>query len=290
MRSIRIASSLLLFLTTSMGSFVYAAADNSSPVELSLGTIRTEAEKSAVGLLVKYAEKIDAEYLLSNADPKNINPTDGWLFDITPDVKIQTGDEDSFNGVIAKMTGNYICFKTTQVDGQLTPDSGQPFHVFPTSVGFEADRSFRNVSFLAEFGYVPFDLTSSCRLGLKTVVGSFVQAGYKFKASNQPNSVTGGATDESAEKPNSGIARLHLRATSNLTLIKYSGGQRSVNFIPDGRYWFDFVNSHSYYQVSGTLRFQLISDKSFDLLYERGSGAPNFNKGDQFSANLTIQF
>lgn len=40
----------------------------------------------------------------------------------------------------------------------------------------------------------------------------------------------------------------------------------------------------------GTLRVYVSKDRYFDFTFERGSGAPNFNKGDQFSANLTGTF
>ena len=38
-----------------------AVAAEESPVELSIGSIRTEAEAAAVGILVKYAEEINEE-------------------------------------------------------------------------------------------------------------------------------------------------------------------------------------------------------------------------------------
>ena len=40
------------------------------------------------------------------------------------------------------------------------------------------------------------------------------------------------------------------------------------------------------------MRINLVNDNkySLDLRYNKGSGAPNFNKGDQFSTGLTIRY
>ena len=63
-----------------------------------------------------------------------------------------------------------------------------------------------------------------------------------------------------------------------------------VQVIGRGNVWMDFLNAAEYYRLEGTLRIPLADDKFFDLNWERGSGAPNFNKGDQWSANLTVTF
>ena len=35
---------------------------------------------------------------------------------------------------------------------------------------------------------------------------------------------------------------------------------------------------------------QLMKNIGFDFGYEKGSGAPNFNQGDQFGGNLNLKF
>ena len=44
-------------------------------------------------------------------------------------------------------------------------------------------------------------------------------------------------------------------------------------------------------KLEGTIRLRLSDDYDLDLFqYQNGSGAPNFNAGDQFSANLVMKF
>jgi hypothetical protein len=49
------------------------------------------------------------------------------------------------------------------------------------------------------------------------------------------------------------------------------------------------MNSEVYYKLSGKIRFLLNKDYCFDLGYEKGSGAPNFNQDEQFTTNLGIR-
>jgi len=275
---------LCVILNLSIGTLLFAQEESSTPLDLTIGTIRTEAEAAAIGLLVEFTEDIGPEYLLNNCKPEKSN----WLFDISPSIELQTGEADAFNRVIAKLVGNYIRFDTTRVAGIVTPKSSSLFHVFPFSVGFEADRKFDNVSFLLEAGYVPFHLGSPHKIGLKTKVGLFLQTGYKFEVDDEsmPANPVGGAIDESEEGPNSGLFRVKLDGKTDLKL----GTFESIRFMPRIRLWFDLANFAIYYGSEAVVRFDLAANKSFDLKYEKGSGAPNFNEGEQFSANITVAF
>jgi len=265
--------------------------EKEAPLDISISSIRTEAEKAAVGLLVKYVETIDEEYLITNADPQNINPDLGWLFDISPEVEVQIGEKDAFNGIIAKLTGNYIRFDIKKIAEHYTPCSDCYFHVFPFSLGFESDRNFESVSALAEIGYVPYFLKNEkWKLGVKSKLGLFLQAGYKIEVDDDPEAKEGGAVDESAEEPDSEIARIKFDAGTQIDLFSYSKGKQYVALVPRVRLWWDMVNSELYHKVEASIKFPLGSDKSFDLKYENGSGAPNFNEGEQFSANISIKF
>lgn len=264
--------------------------DDNTPLDISFGTVRTEAEKAALGILVSYIKKIDEEYLFTSADPKNAKPGSGWLFDISPEVEIQIGEEDAFNGLIAKFTGNYIRFETTKIGDYYTPCSDCFFHAFPLSFGFESDRNFENVSSLLELGYVPFYLKNKWKLGLKSKIGLFVQAGYKFEIEDNPEVKEGGSVPETEEEPDSEILRFKLDAGTQINLFSYSKGKQSVSLVPRVRLWSDMANSEIYHKYEATLKFSLGKDKSFDLKYEDGSGAPNFNEGEQFSANISIKY
>lgn len=278
-----------LFFVSVMSCASNASEKDSSPVEISIGTIRTEAEKSAVGVLVKYVENIDEDYFVSNAKNHKIKDGKGWLIDITPEIELQTGGEDSFNGLIAKMTLNYISFDTTIINDIETPDTGSYFSVFPVSIGIESDRKFNNASLLVEAGYVPFNLRSKLRLGLESKIGIFLQAGYKFENDSNPEPEEGGANDESQELADSEIARVKIDAGTELLRFKY-WGEKSIALVPRARFWYDIANDKVYHKLEAKLEFSLGKDKSFDFRYEDGSGAPNFNEGSQFSANLTIMY
>lgn len=278
----------LLFISA-MPCLSVASSQDGAPVEISIGTIRTEAEKAAVGVLIKYADKIDEDYFASNAKDVKTGGGKGWLLDITPEVELQTGEEDSFNGLIAKMTANYISFDTISINGVETPDTSKYFSVFPVSVGIESDRNFNNTSLLLEVGYVPFNLGSKWRLGLDSKIGVFLQAGYKLENDSDPELLEGGAIDESEESADSEIARLKIDSGTDLIRFEYSGG-KTIALVPRARLWYDIANDEVYHKLEAKLEFSLGDDKSFDFRYEDGSGAPNFNEGSQFSANLTIMY
>ena len=65
-----------------------------------------------------------------------------------------------------------------------------------------------------------------------------------------------------------------------------------VGLVGNADGWYDFLNSQIYYTVQGNLRLYLTAgeDKYFDFQYQKGSGAPNFNQGDQYGIGLTISF
>ena len=275
--------------------------DDDKPVYISVSIIRTEDGKATVGAIVDYEEKMDEKYLnkkyldkkyllTDNSDPKNLNLNSGWLLDISPDIEVQMGEEDSFNGAILKLTGNFIRFQITEIEDIRTPCSTCPFHVFPLSLGLESDRDFENLSTLLEFGYVPFYLKSKWKLGLKSKIGLFFQGGYKIEIDDEPELKEGGAVITTEEDPDNGIARLKLNAEADIDLFSYSNGGQKVSLVPRVRIWYDMVNSEIYHKYEATLKFPLGKDKTFDLKFEDGSGAPNFNEGAQFSTSLTIKY
>lgn len=268
---------------------VQAQEEEKVPVNLTLGAIRTEAERSAVGFLAEYTKNIGDIFTTGLSKGKK----SGSLFDFSPEIRIQTGDEDSFNGIIAKLSGNYILFRTTTVGNVVTPDSSKLFHVFPASLGFEADRNFRKVNALVEVGYVPFKkLSPTMLLGVNPLFGVFLQGGYTSIQDDDEDvqATTGGAEDESQET-SSGVL---FRAKADLGFDypippKYLQGL-DIRLIGKATGWYDFAHTDTYHQLQGIFRIGLSKDRFFDLKYENGSGAPNFNKGDQFSSGLTIQF
>jgi hypothetical protein len=245
--------------------------------------MRTQLEAAAVRLAVQSSHDL--------SEIVGIHPRAGretamaWVF--SPDISILTGDADAFNGVVAKLTGNIYPYLRL-ADGGLHVDRNQNFLlILPVSAGFETDRRFARVSGLLEMGTVAFwkrDLVKNLNL----IPAVYLQTGYKFSgASGTP--ATGGAKDESSEPKDQALFRIKGTFGMDWKIIKkWNEGDVALHGRATG--WLDAVNSKQYYRLEGRLGIPLGDKQTFDLTYEKGSGEPNFNTGDQFSANLTVQF
>lgn len=265
----------LLLLTTSQHVI---STETGSVTEISFGAVKTELEKSAVAYVIKHSPKDD----IYVADKTS-------FIDMSPIIEIQTGGDDSFNGLVAKLQGHKVLTKSIDDPrlGSITCAECS-FHVIPFAIGMETDANMENISLLGEIGYFPVGRQNSegkPRFGLSGPrIGFFLQAGYKFN--NKEGSVgSGGADDESSEEPDSNLARAKVDIRG-----KFGGKTNFFNLIPNVRGWYDFINSETYYKAEAIVRLNITNDKSFDLKYEKGSGAPNFNKGEQFTAGLTMTF
>ncbi|MDP2885121.1 MAG: hypothetical protein Q8P51_08905 [Ignavibacteria bacterium] len=284
--TVLLVSSFFMFQPTEAPA--QKAESKDKPLSLSIGTVRTELEAAAVRYLVEYTQNLHDIFVDGAAD------ADGsWLLALTPNIRIETGEKDAFNGVMANLSGNFILFSETTVDGIRTPNTADIFHVIPISVEAETNGGFNNVNGLVEVGYVPWYQNRESLSGIlrKTKIGIFVQGGYKFKVdTSAANSTTiaNGAVDQSKEDQNSGLFRLKGSLGFSPKIMFSEEFGLSVIGNADG--WWDIANSTTYFAVNATFRVILSSDKYFDFSYQKGSGAPNFNKGDQFSANITVMF
>jgi hypothetical protein len=259
--------------------------DNTSgkgrPLFLSLGSVRTENETAAIRLLVEYTSE------LGEID---IDITDRFWGNLSPYIRFQTGEKDAFSGIIAQLGGNFYSFSYDEVDGINVENTRAFFHVFPLGVGAETNREFNNLNALLEFGYVPWyqNIPSLPDFIRKSKIGIFLQSGYKFKT--RVIETDDGSTDQIRDNENDPLFRLKGVFGFNPKLVFSGDGQTGVSILGHITGWWDIIDKKEYYRVDATFRIHLSSDKFFDLTYERGSGAPNFNIGDQFSANITIQF
>lgn len=260
---------------------------NSNPLSLAIGTVKTELKAAAIRLAVEYAEDLSGK-----GDKLLDSPFESTIIYFTPIINMNTGEKDALNGIAAKLTGFVLILRDTTIDGAITKNTKSFFHSLPISIGAESDNGFNRVNALAEVGYVPWYQAKVSKILQKTKIGVFVQGGYKFKIDDDSTSIVmgGGNVDESKEKGDSGLLRLKgsagFRPEFSIGFIK--GLKFGVVGNADG--WYDIVNSEFYYRLEAAFRIILTQEKSFDFTYEKGSGAPNFNKGDQFSANLTIAF
>ena len=255
--------------------------------DFSVGYLNTVLEKNALRFAIDYSEKIEPKLSLFVSGKNS-------LMSFSPDLKILLGSEDAFNGIVAKYTGNIMKFKTTTIAGIETPDLSKTFSNFPVSIGIESDKDFSFVSGLVETGYIPWyqnnkDLKNVLR---ETKVGVFVQGGYKFDTSTETDTITNinsGDIDHSEEENDNGLFRLKFSAGFSPKIYIEEENNIGFSLIGNGDAWYDIMNNEIYYHLEGALRL-FYKDYFFDIKYEKGSGAPNFNQGDQFSANLGIVF
>ena len=255
--------------------------------DFSIGYLNSVLEKNALRFAIDYSEKLEPKLNL-------FKPGKNSLMSFSPDLKILLGSEDAFNGIVAKYTGNIMKFKTTTIGGIETPDLSKSFSNFPVSVGIESNKDFSFVSGLVETGYIPWyqnkkDLHKILR---ETKLGVFVQGGYKFDTSAETDTIiniNSGDIDQSEEDNDSGLFRFKLSTGFSPKIYIQEENDIGFSLIGNGDAWYDLLNNEIYYHLEGALRL-FYKDFFFDIKYEKGSGAPNFNQGDQFSANLGIVF
>lgn len=261
------------------------------PLQLSLGTVKTELKQNAIDFGIKYIQSFDSLFQQQDILLSGKNS----LFQLTPEFDVQSGTDDAFSSINIKLSGLFMSFKNTEVAGVITPCTGCYMHLVPLTVGVETNNTFSVVNGILELGYVPWYqspmMTKVPKWLKQTKTGIFLQAGYKFNTDTTRIQSIGGEIDESKETVGNGILRLKGSfAINTKSLFEISGVGVGVMGSTDG--WYDVINNEIYYRIEGVLRFFLskTQDKYFNLNYQKGSGAPNFNQGDQFGMGLTITF
>lgn len=294
----------IIGLLTCLGLFVMLAIDaqaqeaEDTPLDLSIKTILTDFKSEAISLGIDYARSLDSLFQTKDillAQKKS-------LFQLTPGINVQTGTEDAFSSIQLKLSGIFMTFQTTYVGNSVTPNLNKGFQTFPISLGVETSNRFNTLNTLAEVGWVPWfkkKPNGNTLNPFRTVrAGIFVQSGYKFRldslASICPNdsmNLCNGAADESFEDPNSFLLRSKASLKINTqNLVTMGNVGLGLSGVANG--WYDIKNNAWYYQAEAALRmyFNRKNDKYFDIAYQKGSGAPNFNTGGQFGMGLTMAF
>ena len=173
------------------------------------------------------------------------------------------------------------------------PDLQRTFHVFPFSIGAETNGSFSYANLIMEAGYTPWYYQPNNdipELLKKVKAGFFLQTGYKFVVDTSNAKVTGGAKDESNEMLNKTILRAKLVFDIDTKNLMQNQSGFGIGLIGSTNLWYDLVNSKVYHKLAGKARLYLNKNYYFDFIYEKGSGAPNFNQGAQFGASLGVTF
>ncbi len=282
----------LLWVTTICAS----AFSQSNSIEINAGAVRTELKNGAFNYAVKYAKDV----LQGRQYNFKVKSGHTGFFTMSPEVNSQDGSEDAFSSVDIKISG-FACFTkvasipsvTNPGEKILIPDLQHVFHVIPFSFGMETNSNLSFINGILEAGYFPYYWQASNNNVpnfLKyTRTAIFMQTGYKFKTDNLPRT-TGGSKDESKEPLDNAILRTKfIFQIDTKDLLTTTHGQ-GIGIIGNANLWYDYLNSDLYYNLEGKLRIYLSHNYHFDLSYQKGSGAPNFNKGDQFGASLGISF
>ena len=265
---------------------ISAIAQDRQPVELSLGGVKTELKNSAINFGIKYIRD-----LFEAASTSTFKAGNKHLFDIGTEFNINSGTKDAFSSIDVKVQGLLMFFDTIKIAGIESVNTSQFFNVVPFSIGMETNNRFDVANGILEVGYVPYyqNISNFPKILRSTKIGVFFQTGKKFDIGNSSEIPMGGAIDESKENIGDEILRIKGSLaidTKNLfakSMIGLSGGVD---------YWYDLLNTEVYYTLSGKLRFYTSKDKLnfFDFKYQKGSGAPNFNQGDEFGIGLTVTF
>ncbi len=280
----------IFFKLTGIILFSFLTAVTSAqekPLELSIGSIKTELKKNAIDFGIRYIESIDS--LIKRKGLFLTGKTN--LFQASPEINIQSGTEDAFSSIDIKLQGLFIFFKTTTIAGIETPCSACLLHTVPISAGVETNNNFNVLNGILELGYVPWyqSIQKVPKLLKSTKIGLFFQGGHKFDWNNVGNPPVGGELDESKEKIDGAILRLKgTFAIDSKNLFPKSW----IGIVGGTDGWYDLLNDDFYYTLNGKLRFYFSSNKKrfFDIKYQKGSGAPNFNQGDQYGMGLTVTF
>ena len=275
-------SFLFVVLFLICGSLFPSSRD---PFNVALGLLRTASDNLSARAVIGFSEKYVRPVEKYNGS--------GMVFQLSPEVHVEAGADDSFSSITIKARGLFLLFhkKTLGMEDELPeagpleiPDLGKLFHAIPISVGVESDSQLRNIAALLEVGWSPmlYPEQKPFKLGENVKFEFLVQTGYKFKVSDATNA-DGGLEDQSAESPNKGLARLKA-----VLEVKQNIGSR-IGIRGDVAGWYDLINNAFYHRLDFTVRLTMFPGKHFDLKYQNGSGAPNFNKGNQFSANLALE-
>ncbi|HPG40868.1 MAG TPA: hypothetical protein PLP19_18415 [bacterium] len=280
---------LLLFsiLIIIAPSNIWAKENNSKNIDgkITFNSILTESEEKAVGMIAEIIPTLNMERYFINK--KGV----GYL---GPYFEIQKGSDDAFESLLAKASGFWMLTPPIDEDGE--PDYIRHWiNIFPFSAGIETDLEFKNPISLLEIGWTPIgprkkiDLKSQSRFGLSLNrnMGLFLQGGYKFDNKNNSDSTIHEIEEnyKTKEKPDMLTARVKAELVYGFSFMNF------FEIVPKGTGWFDIVNQEFYYHMEAKFRIVIKPSKlSIDCLYQRGSGAPNFNKGDQYSGGLTIMF
>ena len=246
---------------------------------VSAGAVQTPSQQQALSILVTYLQNLDS--VIKKKDYLVAGPNSSLL--ISPTFNIQAGTAPSaFSSITLQAQALWMFFKDTTVAGLKTPNIHRTINTFPINFGVETNGQFNVLNGIVEFGYVPWFPQGSFLHKLH--VGAFFQGGYKFQLDST------GLTKQvatSGEPVDNLIARVLGSAAINTgSFMKM--GSINIGLVGNANVWYDLVAQKVYTQVEADFRFTVANGQFFDLRYQNGSGAPNFQVGSQYGIALTV--
>jgi hypothetical protein len=269
---------LVIFLLAFFGSY--------SQLVVNIGAGTNDAKQSLVTFGVQYLRSLDS--VLGGKEKVSFRKNS--IFLVTPNFQIQSGTNDALNLINAKVTGEFLTFKTTTgTSGHTIPNFAKPFSSFPFSAGIETNDQFQFLNSVLEVGFVPvFVGRDNPELLRHTHLGFYLQGGYKFKLDSNAVLNPGGDKDQSEEQVNTAIVRAKAHADINSPQVLI--GAFGVGLVGSGDVWFDVANGAIYHRIDAIFRVYLSNMQTIDFVYQHGSGAPLFNQGEQFGVSLHLIF
>lgn len=274
-----------IIIAFASGTIAYAQDDKVQDMttSLTIGTVKTEAEKQAIKYGIKYLPVVNRTEIMKASK--------AGVFYIKPSVTLEAGEDDTFqNGSIAAQ-GFY-----------MLPDDDPAVSgwIFPYSAGLEASRNLESYAGIAEVGittpYRPISwLPGDIVLGREIKFGLFGQIGYKFQDQISNNSVGTGLENSSKEQKDDVLGRVKGITAFDLELPELTGFIKT-KIKATATFWYDIANEEFYdreeasFCIAPLFWQSVLKNKHIDLSYEHGSGAPTFNKGDQYGVALTMEF
>lgn len=277
----QLAQSLLAILI-----FLFLSLPAKSQVDVNLSAVKTDLKDNAIKIGIRYLQQWDSLFKIQDV----FAARNKSLLQLAPSFDIQTGTEDAFSSITAKLSGMWMHFKTKELAGNEAVDVGRTWHIIPISIGFESNNRFDVVNGIFEVGWIPW-YQSYARHSpdwiRNTSLAFYLQAGYKF--SKDTSGKVGGEVDESLEAEESGIVRLKGSATANIFNPVTIGSFR-LGLVGGADVYYDVLNSAIYHKLDADLRFFVSADDFISLKYSHGSGAPLFNQADEWGIGLRVSF
>jgi hypothetical protein len=236
------------------------------PVNLTLGALRTAAGGAALDFIVS---------CVPGSVPVQVKGRQ-FLF-ASPDVEFALNGGNGLGHLHAGVVANWVHFTVkTLPSGVVVPDLRAFVHDVPLSLALETTDELDTADVLLEAGYAPW-LPTGWRD--KVRFGVFAQGGGRVGLLENDTTVPAGGSRAIARAR--GLLRVGFRVPDT--------SRFAVGLTGRAEGWYDLLGSKLEYSLRGVLRLFWDRNRSLDLYYQKGTGAPAFDDSGQFGIGVTLQ-